>query len=110
MISQNPSVVNLLGSTQVFAPNIPFDEIYGFAPMSQNLNGDFAKLVSARAEGLFTVVSQLSPMGGHRFEDLAMLDLDDANSQLLLIAKQETDRLVIYRKLYRKGRSQGHGP
>jgi hypothetical protein len=94
--------VILCGAPEVFPATGSSMTPVGTVSAQADQREDFARLVSVREDGMFTVVSQLSPMGGHLFEDLPLLDSDDENAQLLLIAHQEADRLVIYRKLYRK--------
>ncbi len=52
--------------------------------------------------GFFNLISQLSPNGGDNFEDLALLDVSDNKQWLLVIAVEEDDQLVLYRRLHRK--------
>lgn len=66
---------------------------------------DFLQDVSVRRQpGFFGVVSQISPTGGYRFEDLALVDSSDPQQWLLIVAVEENTeqgrQLVIYRKLY----------
>ena len=62
---------------------------------------DFLQQLSVRRQpGLFGVVSQISPTGGYRFEDLALLDPTDGRQWLLVVAVEEDNQLVLYRKLY----------
>lgn len=62
---------------------------------------DFLRELCVRDQtGFFGVVSQYSPTGGDRFEDMALLDLSDPRQWLLVIAVPESDHLVIYRRLY----------
>jgi len=50
--------------------------------------------------GLFQFVSQISPTGGDNFEDVTIYDTTDGNQALLVIAIDEGDDLVVYRRLY----------
>ncbi len=78
-------------------------------PNSQRLNvrrasGDeFIRMISAPTGiSAFNYVSQVSPTGGWSFDDLAMLDINNPNEWLLIIAQPRGDDIVIYRKLYRR--------
>lgn len=62
---------------------------------------DFLQELSMRRQpGFFGIVSQISPTGGFRFEDMALLDPTDENQRLLVVAVEEDRQLVLYRKLY----------
>jgi len=51
-------------------------------------------------EGLFAIVSQMSPTGGKDFEDMALVDPSNSTQWLLIVAVDRGDDLDIYRKLY----------
>ena len=51
-------------------------------------------------QGMFFVISQLSPTGGNNFEDLSLLDITEPHQWLLVIAVPKGDDLLIYRRLY----------
>ncbi|TWU14849.1 hypothetical protein CA54_37190 [Symmachiella macrocystis] len=64
---------------------------------------EFIRLISAPLGiSAFNYVSQVSPAGGWSFDDLAMLDINDPDEWLLIIAQPRGDDVVIYRKLYRR--------
>lgn len=66
------------------------------------MNRDFLDQLSVREQpGLFSVISQASPMGGYRFEDMSLLDPSDKTSTLLVIAIRQNGAFTIYRRLYR---------
>jgi len=54
-------------------------------------------------QGLFTVVSQISPTGGGDFEDSAVLDPTDQDSWLLAVVVRDGQNFTVYRRLYHKG-------
>lgn len=64
---------------------------------------DFLVEASIRLpQQFFSVVSQVSPMGGGRFEDLAIHDSTDSDSWLLIVAVDgEKDERIYYRRVYR---------
>jgi len=51
-------------------------------------------------EGLFSIVSQVSPTGGANFEDLTILDPTDPNQWLLVVIVPDGEDYVVYRRLY----------
>jgi hypothetical protein len=53
--------------------------------------------------GLFSIVSQISPNGAGDFEDLSILDPDDAGQLLLVIVTRQGHDYVVFRRLYHKG-------
>jgi len=53
-------------------------------------------------QGLFTVVSQVSPTGGGDFEDSAVLDPTDQDSWLLAVVVRDGQNFTVYRRLYHK--------
>lgn len=64
---------------------------------------EFIRLISAPTGiSAFKFVSQISPAGGWSFDDLAMLDINNPNEWLLIIAVPRDDDIVIYRKLFRR--------
>ena len=66
-----------------------------------DLRQDFISDLSVlRDGGLFSVVSQISPHGGHQLEDFSLLDPSDYSQWLLVVAVPEGQNLVLYRKLY----------
>ncbi len=55
------------------------------------------------AVGLFSIVSQISPNGTGDFEDLSILDPDDAGQLLLVIVTRQGNDYVVFRRLFHKG-------
>ncbi len=55
------------------------------------------------AVGLFSIVSQISPNGAGDFEDLSILDPDDAGQLLLVIVTRQGNDYVVFRRLFHKG-------
>lgn len=101
LLSQEESV-NLQG------PQFLFRDDYGQQWNRVYIDGewvtrqaDFLQELSMRQQpGFFAVVSQIAPTGGYRFEDMALLDPTDDGQRLLVVAVEEDDQLVLYRKLY----------
>ena len=52
------------------------------------------------SEGLFSIVSQISPTGGANFEDLTILDPTDPNQWLLVVIVPDGEDYIVYRRLY----------
>lgn len=91
-------VHSVSGNRQLFAP--PAEARYDIETAEPL---EFLKDVCVRPQfGLFGIVSQVSPSGGNHFEDLPILDPSDPTQWLLVIAVQQGDDLLIYRKLYTK--------
>jgi hypothetical protein len=55
------------------------------------------------SKGFFHVVSHISPNGAPDFEDLAILDPDDADQALVAVVEQVGNDIYVYRCLYREG-------
>lgn len=55
------------------------------------------------AVGLFSIVSQISPNAAGDFEDLSIMDSDDANQMLLVIVTKQGNDYVVFRRLFYKG-------
>lgn len=55
------------------------------------------------AVGLFSIVSQISPNAAGDFEDLSIVDSDDANQLLLVIVTRQGNDYVVFRRLFHKG-------
>jgi hypothetical protein len=53
-----------------------------------------------KPEGLFSVISQISPTGADNFEDLTVLDATNPNQWLLVVVVREGRDYIIYRRLY----------
>lgn len=53
--------------------------------------------------GLFSIVSQISPNAAGDFEDLSIVDADDANQLLLVIVTRQGNDYVVFRRLFHKG-------
>lgn len=51
-------------------------------------------------EGLFSLVSQLSPAGGETFEDLTLLDPTDPDQWLLVAVYEDGDDIHLVRRLF----------
>lgn len=54
-------------------------------------------------ESLFYYVSQISPNGAPNFEDLALLDPDDAKQWMVVVVEERDEHVYVYRCLYRGG-------
>jgi hypothetical protein len=50
--------------------------------------------------GLFSLVSQISPSGGGNFEDLAVLDESDPGQWMIVVVSQAGDDILVYRRVY----------
>lgn len=57
------------------------------------------ELCQGDAQGLFSVVSQISPTGGGNFEDLPALDMA-TNDSALVIVTRIGDGIVVYRRFF----------
>jgi hypothetical protein len=55
------------------------------------------------AVGLFSIVSQISPNAAGDFEDLSIVDSDDADQLLLVIVTRQVNDYVVFRRLFHKG-------
>ena len=55
------------------------------------------------AVGLFSIVSQISPNAAGDFEDLSIVDPDDADQLLLVIVTRQGNDYVVFRRLFHKG-------
>lgn len=89
---QDPQVVSTTGYTSY--PNQFYNQRSETASFLQDI------CTAEALGGLFGVASQLSPNGGKDFEDLALLDPSDAAQWILIVAIQQEDDLVVFRKLY----------
>ena len=61
------------------------------------------KACARPAVGLFSIVSQISPNAAGDFEDLSIMDSDDANQLLLVIVTRQENDYVVFRRLFHKG-------
>lgn len=61
------------------------------------------KACARPAVGLFSIVSQISPNAAGDFEDLSIIDSDDANQLLLVIVTRQGNDYVVFRRLFHKG-------
>jgi len=52
--------------------------------------------------GLFSVVTQISPNGAGNFEDLSIVDQNDASQLLLVIISRQGNDFVVYRRLFHR--------
>jgi len=50
--------------------------------------------------GLFSLVSQISPSGGGNFEDLAVLDESDPDQWMIVVVTQAGEDILVYRRIY----------
>ncbi len=67
------------------------------------LQGLIRRVSHRPSEGLFSVVSQISPGGAAGFEDLTIVDQDNRSEWLLVILTAEGDDYVVYRRLFHGG-------
>ena len=56
----------------------------------------------APSYGIFSLASQVGPIGGAHLDDLPILDGTDPNQWLLIVVVPKGDDLVVYRKLLRQ--------
>ncbi|MBI5759720.1 MAG: hypothetical protein HZA46_14480 [Planctomycetales bacterium] len=56
-------------------------------------------LCAVKQVGLLSIVSQISPSGGHTFDDLTMLDPSDDRQWLIVVFVPQGEDFVMYRKL-----------
>lgn len=61
-----------------------------------------SQLNARQPEGLFSLVSQLSPAGGETFEDLTLLDPTDPNQWLLVAVYEDGDDIHVVRRVFHK--------
>ncbi|MFN9234657.1 MAG: hypothetical protein ACK6D4_08450, partial [Planctomyces sp.] len=52
-------------------------------------------------EGVFSLVSQLSPQGSDALEDLAMSSADNPEEYVLVVMRRRGERIEVFRRLYR---------
>nr|MCE2795933.1 hypothetical protein [Planctomyces sp.] len=52
-------------------------------------------------EGVFSLVSQLSPQGSDALEDLAMSSADNPEEYVLVVLRRRGERIEVFRRLYR---------
>jgi len=91
----------IVGHSDLFDENQSVYTSYG-----RQVGATFINETSVRsAQGMYALVSRMSPTGSPNFEDLPLLDPTDARQWLLVIAVPSDSNLLIYRKLY-----TGHGP
>lgn len=84
---------------QVYPAQYPYSAGINTTPRPASFLHD---LCSLPTDGLFSVISQISPHGGKDFEDLSVLDPSAPSQWLLVVAVDQGDDLLIYRKLYAK--------
>lgn len=53
-------------------------------------------------EGMFAIVSQISPTGSDNLEDLSVFDQDDPSQWLIVVLEGKGDDLMMYRYLHRE--------
>jgi len=70
---------------------------------SQKLIDLVCKVCVRPAVGFFSIASQISPNGAGDFEDLSILDPNDAGQLLLVIVTRQGDDYVVFRRVYHKG-------
>ena len=70
---------------------------------SQKLIDLVCKVCVRPAVGFFSIASQISPNGAGDFEDLSILDPNDAGQLLLVIITRQGDDYVVFRRMYHKG-------
>lgn len=56
-------------------------------------------LCAVKQPGLLSIVSQVSPSGGHTFDDLTVLDPSDDRQWLIVVLVPQAQDYVMYRKL-----------
>ena len=69
-----------------------------------------AQLSVRQPEGLFSLVSQLSPAGGETFEDLSLLDPTDPDQWLLVAVYEDGDDMHVVRRLFHRDHPDTEGP
>ncbi len=103
------SSVLLFTKNQVFdlAQGSALQDLGGPAGSADSKHQRLAELVRKvcvrPAVGLFSIVSQISPNGAGDFEDLSILDPDDAGQLLLVIVTRQGNDYFVYRRLFHKG-------
>lgn len=70
---------------------------------SQKLIDLICKVCVRPAVGFFSIASQISPNGAGDFEDLSILDPNDAGQLLLVIVTRQGNDYVVFRRVYHKG-------
>ncbi len=73
------------------------------ATKSQKLIDLVCKVCVRPAVGFFSIASQISPNGAGDFEDLSILDPNDAGQLLLVIVTRQGNDYVVFRRMYHKG-------
>lgn len=84
-------------------PSEPNGEIEPTKSKDQQLMELVRKACVRPAVGLFSIVSQISPNAAGDFEDLSIMDSDDANQLLLVIVTRQGNDYVVFRRLFHKG-------
>ena len=69
----------------------------------QKLVNLVCKVCARPAVGYFSIASQISPNGAGDFEDLSILDPNDAGQLLLVIVARQGNDYVVFRRVYHKG-------
>ncbi len=77
------------------------DRAWAFLTKERGSRGLIQRASVRPQEGLFSIVSQISPAGAPNFEDVALLDPTDPSQWLLLVIEKKGDDIYIYRCLYR---------
>jgi hypothetical protein len=52
-------------------------------------------------DGVFSLVSQLSPQGSDALEDLVMSSADNPEEYVLVVVRRRGERIEVFRRLYR---------
>ena len=101
----NLEIVNLIGNSAIFEPDVSQSVDYGYPVAYQPVNHaivNFLKAAAIREEhGMYSVVSRLSPKCDDYLEDLPLLDSSDSKEWLLMIIVNVDNQWDVYRKLYR---------
>ncbi len=99
LFKQN-QVFNLTQGEDLGNPNLAA----GMGSVKHRQLVELVSKVCVRPEfALFSIVSQISPNGAGDFEDLAILDPDDAGQLLLVIVARQGNDYVVFRRLFHKG-------
>lgn len=78
----------------------PEDDLSESAARFRDIVGLVRQMSVRPAEGLFQILSQLSPTGHSNGEDLTLLDPSDPAQRLVLIIVRERDDYFVHRRLY----------
>ena len=84
----------------------PQDDLSDSAARFRDMVGLVRQMSVRPSDGLFQIVSQLSPTGHSNGEDLTLLDPSDPAQRLVLVIVPEGDDYVVHRRLYMQRNTQ----